>query len=167
MAGKRISISMLKDEVKVFDEYVEFPVSVPNYEDDFIVKVYPVFKPEKIKELTDELFGFIAKCKEEKVPVSRDEEDDLVGFFIVKHFTDIKFTKSKKAAKMYEEFKIAINTELFKQLIEQFPQESINTLNEYIYSRIEAGEQIALATEKLQQSVKNLSIQKKKTSKQK
>ncbi|WP_299831213.1 hypothetical protein [uncultured Metabacillus sp.] len=156
---KKLSISKLKDEAKVFDEFVEIDVDVNG--EEYTVKMYPYFKPEKIRDLVNELTEFFQKAKEEKLEIPKIEEDDLIAFFICKHFTDIKFTTSKKVKKIYEEFKLLINSSLFKVLSKSFPQESVAQVFDRIFEIIETNAVLENKFKQTQEIIKNLPLENK------
>ncbi|GLI86641.1 hypothetical protein ANABIO32_44880 [Rossellomorea marisflavi] len=134
--GKQLSIANLEEEISHFDEVVEVDFEGRNGE-KYTIKIKPFFKPEKVRNLVVELIDFYKKAEEEKLKIPEFEQEDLIPFFIIKHFTNIKFTRSKKAKKVYEEFKTAINAAMFIPLLDAFPQESIQAVYERIYDQIE------------------------------
>jgi N-glycosylase/DNA lyase len=154
---KQFSVSQLKDEVSIYDEFVDIPVTVQGKE--YIVKMFPYFKPEGIRDLVNEMIDFFKASETEKLIIPQIEEDDLVGYFIVKHFTDMKFTKSKKAKVIYNEFKLVLNSQLFKVLMETYPQESIKSVYDRIFSVIENNEQLKNKFKETQDVIKDLPLE--------
>jgi hypothetical protein len=154
---KQFSVSQLKDEVSIYDEFVDIPVTVQGKE--YIVKMFPYFKPEAIRDLVNEMIDFFKASETEKLIIPQIEEDDLVGYFIVKHFTDMKFTKSKKAKVIYNEFKLVLNSQLFKVLMETYPQESIKSVYDRIFSVIENNEQLKNKFKETQDVIKDLPLE--------
>jgi N-glycosylase/DNA lyase len=154
---KQFSVSQLKDEVSIYDEFVDIPVTVQGKE--YIVKMFPYFKPEGIRDLVNEMIDFFKASETEKLIIPQIEEDDLVGYFIVKHFTDMKFTKSKKAKVIYNEFKLVLNSQLFKVLMETYPQESIKSVYDRIFSVIENNEQLKNKFKETQGVIKDLPLE--------
>jgi N-glycosylase/DNA lyase len=154
---KQFSVSQLKDEVSIYDEFVDIPVTVQGKE--YIVKMFPYFKPEGIRDLVNEMIDFFKASETEKLMIPQIEEDDLVGYFIVKHFTDMKFTKSKKAKVIYNEFKLVLNSQLFKVLMETYPQESIKSVYDRIFSVIENNEQLKNKFKETQDVIKGLPLE--------
>jgi N-glycosylase/DNA lyase len=154
---KQFSVSQLKDEVSIYDEFVDIPVTVQGKE--YIVKMFPYFKPEGIRDLVNEMIDFFKASETEKLMIPQIEEDDLVGYFIVKHFTDMKFTKSKKAKVIYNEFKLVLNSQLFKVLMETYPQESIKSVYDRIFSVIENNEQLKNKFKETQDVIKDLPLE--------
>jgi hypothetical protein len=155
--AKQFSVAQLQDEVSMYDEFVEIPVTAQGKE--YIVKMYPYFKPEKIRDLVNELIEFFKASDKEKVTVQPIEEDDLVGYYIIKYFTDMKFTKSKKAKNIYAEFKLALNSQLFKVLMETYPQESVQQVYERIYAITEANAKFGDKFKEMQETIKNLPLE--------
>lgn len=155
--SEQFKVSQLKDEVSMYDEFVEIPVTSQNKE--YIVKMYPFFKPERIRDLVNEMSEFYKACEKEKFTFPEIEQDDLVGYFIVKYFTNMKFTKSKKVKSIYDEFKLALNSQLFKTLMESYPKESIQSVYERIYSIFEANVTLQNQMKELQDNIKDLPLE--------
>jgi hypothetical protein len=155
--SEKLSVSQLKDEVSMYDEFAEFPIVISGKE--YIVKMFPYFKPEKIRDLVNELFDFLKAADKEKVNIPPIEEDDLVGYFIVKYFTDMTFTKSKKAKVIYNEFKLTLNSKLFKVLMESYPKDSIQLVYDRIYGIIEADAQLKNRFSEMQEVMNNLQLE--------
>ena len=156
--AKQVSVNLLKKEVDIYNEHVDIPVNVPGMEDEFIIKLYPYFKPEKVRDVVKDLAQFYTKCKDEKIPYKDEEHDDLVGFFIVKHFTNLKMSKSNKAKKVYEDFKVVINTDIFKFLMDSIPEESIEKVYSYMYEVIESSSKLETLVRQKQQEIENLPL---------
>ncbi|MGD7047088.1 hypothetical protein FZC83_02395 [Rossellomorea marisflavi] len=130
--SKQLSIAVLEEEIKHYDEVFEVDFVGRNGE-SYVVKIHPYFKPEKVSATLREAGDFFNKAKEEKLVVPEFEQEDLIMFFIVKQFTNLKFTRSKKAKKVYSEFKIAINTPLFAEIVKAFPDESLEAVYKRMY----------------------------------
>jgi hypothetical protein len=155
--AEQFKVSQLKDEISIFDEFVEIPVS--SQDKEYIVKMYPYFKPERIRDLVNELVDFYKLCDKEKVSIPQIEQDDLIGYFIVKYFTNMIFTKSKKAKKIYEEFKLTLNSQLFKTLMETYPKDSIQSVYERIYQVIEVNAELQNQFKQYQETLKDLPLE--------
>lgn len=155
--SEQLSVSQLKDEVSIYDEFVEIPVTIQDKE--YNVKMFPFFKPEKVRDLVNELIEFFKACEKEKVTIPPIEEDDLVGYFIIKYFTDMKFTKSKKAKNIYAEFKLALNSQLFKVLMETYPQESIQSVYERIFDIRDMSAKFENKFKEIQETIKSLPLE--------
>jgi hypothetical protein len=157
MASKRLSVSQLKDEVSMYDEFIE--ITVPIQGEEYTVKMFPYFKPEKVRDLVNELIEFFKASDKEKLEIPEIEEDDLIGYFIIKYFTDMKFTTSKKAKKIYEEFKLALNSDLFKVLMKTYPEESVKKVLDRIYEVRETDAKLKAKIEKAQDAIVNLPLE--------
>lgn len=157
--SEKFKVSDLRDEVSMYDEFVEIPVTSQGKE--YIVKMYPYFLPEKIRDLVDELVEFIKKCKEENLTIPQREEDDLKGYFIIKYFTDMIFTDSPLAKDIYDEFKIALNSSLFSTLMKSYPKESIYAVYERINEVIQASAEIETMLMNAQKAIQELNLQNK------
>ncbi|MBD8004546.1 hypothetical protein [Bacillus norwichensis] len=157
--SKQFSVAQLKDEIAIYDEFVEIPVTVQGKE--YTVKMFPYFKPEKVRDLVKELQEFFQECQKVKFTVPKIEEEDLIGYFIIKHFTNMKFTKSKKVKTIYNEFKIALNSSLFKILMDSYPKESITSVYERIYSVLEASALLEDKIKETQKVIKDMSLENK------
>jgi hypothetical protein len=157
--SEQFSVSQLQDEVSIYDEFVEFPILTQGKE--YIVKMFPYFKPEKVRDLVLDLQNFFNAAEKEKLTIPPIEEDDLVGYFIVKYFTDMKFTKSKKAKVIYSEFKLTLNSRLFKVLMKSYPQESVQSVFERIFEIIEVDNQLKNKFKDAQNAIKELPLENK------
>lgn len=135
--SNQLSVSVLREENKIYDEYVEIPVISQNKE--YIIKLYPFFPPEKIKSLVISLAEFFHNAEKEKVKLEAKFEDDLVMYYIVKYFTDIKFSKSKKAKSIYDEFKSVINSKVYKEMVKLFPEQSISEVYDQIFETLDSS----------------------------
>ena len=157
--GKQVSIKQLEPEVNIYKEFVEIPVTINGNDEEYAIKLYPYFKPEKIKKLVNELVLFFQTAAKEKLNIPDEEQDDLIGFFMVKHFTNLKFTTSKKAVNIYKEFKIALNTSVFKTLIETFPAESKYEVMQRIFEISTTNEKLQAVIGKAQEAFKDLPLE--------
>lgn len=128
--GKQLSMSIIEKDNRKYNETVELPVDVSGTE--YIINIYPFFKPEKVNAMLNELVEFFANARSEGVKLKDEDFDGLIGFYIVKHFTDIKITNSKKAKRIYQEYKTAINSKLFDVILKNIPEESM----EYVYDKV-------------------------------
>jgi hypothetical protein len=71
----------------------------------------------------------------------------------------MKFTTSKKAKKIYDEFKLALNSDLFKVLMETYPKESITKVWNRIFEVSEASTRLEHKVKEAQENIKNLPIE--------
>ncbi|MEH7346012.1 hypothetical protein V7122_19400 [Bacillus sp. JJ1532] len=157
---KQVSISMLKEDNKIYDEFIEVPVDYD--EQEHIIKVYPYFKPTKVQKLVDSLVDFYKSAQEENISIPKEEESDIIAYFIVKFFTDVKFANSKKAKTMYDEFKIVLNAKIFQFIFKLFPEDSIKEVHERINDVIEASQRIQLVDKQIHKTVAELQLESKK-----
>lgn len=153
---QQVSIDMIANENKVYDEHIDIPVTLNGQE--LNIKLFPFFRPQEVANLVDGMIEFYKSASTEKVNMPQHEESDFVMFNIVKHFTDLKFSKSKKAKKTYEEFKIAIDSKIFKLLAKSFPEDSILDVYERIQEIKEAKEKLQTKTNDLQKYVKDIPL---------
>ncbi|MEC1155637.1 hypothetical protein [Cytobacillus horneckiae] len=138
--AKKFKANMLKKEVQNFYRYLEFPLS---YEDnEYLVRMYPFFKPEKINNLLNKMAVFFKTAKEENVKIDPNHEADIVSYYILREFTDIQFTASKKPKTIYDEFKIILNSPICQKLLKSFPKESIEQVYDRIHEVIEMNDKI-------------------------
>jgi hypothetical protein len=140
--GKQLTMKEVKKEVSLYDQFITLPVTVN--EDVFKVKVYPCFSAEKVKKLVDDIYNFHVQAKKENLEIKEDQFDDIISYFIVRHFTDIKMSKGKKAKTLYEEFKLSINSEIFRWVLESVTEDSINK----VYDRINSINEFTLILQK-------------------
>lgn len=156
-------LSQLKEINKIYDEFVEIQIDVPTEEGivQETIKLYPAFKPEKIRDLVEEMTEFYKAADKEKIKIEDKEMDDIVGYFIFRHFTDITMTKSKKAKILHEEYKLLINSSLYKQIGKLIPEQSIQSVYEYIQEVIEASVKIEKQLRQQQKEIKNLKLENK------
>lgn len=128
--NKRLKMSLVAQENKIYDEYVEIDVKVGDK--DYVIKLYPFFSPSKVKDMLNDVLEFYKLAKEQNLKIKDDEFEVILGYYIIKHFTDIQMTGSKKATVIYKEIKEAVNSRLFDELLKSIPKESI----EYVYEKI-------------------------------
>ena len=156
---KQMSIQLLKPEVDMYDEFVELNVRPQGYEEDLIVKLFPLFKPDTVNTLVVEYFELLAQCNKEKIEVDKAQEGDILGYLIVKYFTDIKTTKSKKAKTILEEVDLLKNSQLYKEIMELYPKESIASVHNRILELNEAFVQLEGQLKTLQDEYQNLDLE--------
>lgn len=142
--GKQLSMSLISQDNKKYNETVELPVDVSG--EEYIIKIYPFFSPIKVNNMLNEIGEFLNNAKKENVKIKDEDFDYIIGYYIVKYFTDIKFTSSKKPNRIYKEIKEAMNSKLFDVILKSIPEESI----EYVYEKIfEKQEMVAKIENKL------------------
>lgn len=128
--SEQFDIKMLTDEQKKYDEFITIDVDAQGKA--YIVKVFPFFSPIETKELLNQMIAFFKDANETKLVIEDNEFDDLIAYFCMRKFTDIKMTKSKKAKVLYKEFKTCKNSKLFELIAASFAEES----TEYLYSQL-------------------------------
>ena len=156
---KQMSIQLLKPEVDMYDEFVELNVRPQGYEEDLIVKLFPLFKPNVTNNLVAEYFELLAQCNKENIEVDEADKGDILGYLIVKYFTDIKTTKSKKVKTILEEVDLLKNSQLYKEIMELYPKESIASVHNRILELNEAYVQLEGQLKTLQEEYQNLDLE--------
>lgn len=154
---KQLSMKVIADDNKKYKEQVELPVTAQGQE--FLVTFHPYFSPTKIKKLVDELILFYQNAKKEKVNPNEDEFDDLVAYFIIRTFTNIKMTTSKKAKTIYEEYKSAIDSTLFQLILSTIPEESIMEVHKRILQSIELSGRLESKVKMVKEEIDNLPLE--------
>jgi subtilase family serine protease len=157
--SKQLTMKVVQEDVKKYKEQVEFTVNAQG--DEFTVKFYPYFSPAKIKSLVENLIQFFQSANKEKLNVPDEEFDDLISYFIIRTFTNIKMTTSKKAEKIYEEFKVAINSELIGLILSSFPEESVLAVHKRIYDTIELSAKLENKLKAIKDEIKDLPLENK------
>ncbi len=157
--AKQVTVSMLKEENKAYDDFLEVPVDYDGKE--HVIKVYPIFKPSKVKNLVDSLVDFYQNAHKEKVSIQVEEEDDIVAYFIVKYFTDVKFTSSKKAKTIYDEFQTVLNAKVFQYIFKLFPESSIIEVRERINEVMETMQRIQLLNKQIPETIAKIQLESK------
>lgn len=129
--GKKMKMSDLKKETDIYNEFV---VLSPEYDGEtFDIKIYPFFSPTKIKDMIQEYSEFINSLKEAKIKIDiESEHGDILAYFIIRNFTDIETTKSKSANTIYKEYKMSLDSKLIKEIIRMIPENSMNSIYEYV-----------------------------------
>jgi hypothetical protein len=145
---KQFSPAMLKEEYNIYKETVDIPVYVGD--EEIIIKLTPYFSPDSITEMILEMQAFFQKAEEEKIEVNDLEKEELIGCFIMKKYTDMKFTRSQKAETLFKEFKMLKNSVIYKEFMTEYiPKESINKVSETLFKMYEmVAENEAMLQEK-------------------
>ncbi|PAD70728.1 hypothetical protein CHH83_02675 [Bacillus sp. 7586-K] len=156
---KNVTMSMIKEDNRKYKEFLSIDVEVNGESHE--VKLYPFFSPEKVAKLRDELYEFKLNADKEKLNINEAEWSDIVGYFILKYFTNITMTTSKKAKVIYKEFKEVINSRVSEFLLKQFDQDSIL----YVHDKInEIADMEAILLNKIkqvQEEIKSLPLENK------
>lgn len=157
--NKQFSLSQLKEVNKIYDEFIEIPVTVG--ENEHIIKLYPIFKPEKIRDMVEDMIDFYKKANVENIDIKDSDETDIIGYFVVKHFTDAKTVVSDTAQPIYDEFKLLINSELYKAITSIIPHASMEKVYEYIGEVIKVSAELQKTLKKQQDEIKKLDLKNK------
>jgi hypothetical protein len=155
--AKQLSMKQVKESNSIYNETVEIPIDVNG--EEFIIKLKPYLHQESIRELIQNYADFLKLCEKKSVKIKESEEIDLLSFFTVKHTTDIKFTSSKKAKTIYDEFQEAKKSKLFKVILESIPEETHNDIWEYAMEVVEVNAKLQRQMEQLQDEFKNLPLE--------
>ena len=155
---KQLPFSVIAQENSIYEEFVEFPVFVNDTE--YIIKLYPYFSNTKISSLIQELIEFIKNSQEEQLDFDADAEfSDLIAYFMMRTFTDIKFTSSKKAKAIIQEYEQAKNSDLFKVIISSIPEESITKVYDAIYEIQEVNAKLMNQVKRMQEEYLKLPLE--------
>src|SRR5690606_27934114 len=141
----------------IYNETVDIPVTISG--EEYTVKMYPFFSPEKVRECVDSRNEFLIKADKEKLQIPQHEIDDITGYFIISHFTNLKLNLNKKAKSVYSDFKEALNSPLFKVLMKSFPQESIKDVYDRIFDLLEAQGKLEDQLQQFQEQIAELPLE--------
>jgi hypothetical protein len=155
--SKQLSMKVVTEDTKKYKEQVEFPVNAQG--EEYIVKFYPYFSPTKIKSLVETMIQFFQSAKQENLDIPNEEFDDLVGYFIIRKFTNIKMTTSKKAKSIYDEYKSAIDSPLFELILSTIPEESILAVHKRIFDTIELSAKLENKMKMVKEEIDNLPLE--------
>lgn len=151
--SKQLSMSTVKESNKIYYETVDIELTVGD--EEYIVKFSPFFSPITVNEMFQDVGEFLTKSQEEKLDVQDSEFDDILGYFIVKHFTNIKFSQSKKAKAIYAEYNEAKNSKLFDIILKSVPEESMKYVYEKLFERQEMVTKLQTQMESVQKQLKD------------
>ncbi|AKO91908.1 hypothetical protein BEH_07210 [Priestia filamentosa] len=153
---QQFSVSMLKPEVDFYKQTRDVTATLPDGT-ELPITFTPFFSPESIRELLIEIGKFFEKAQEENLDVDSMSQEDIVNCFILKHYTDMKFTTSKKAKTLFNLFEILVNSKLYSDILDVIPEESILSVKEAIFKIYESSiEQEELITQKLMEAQANM-----------
>lgn len=161
-----LPINALKDETKMYDETIE--VATITHEDkEYVIQFYPFFKYEKIRKLVLELGQFFINADKEKIKIDPLEEDGIINYFIIKHFSKgLKFTTGKKAKTIYDEFKVFYNSSLYQvfkdevfttEIVEKSKEEVLKE----IFDNIELNAKFEQRLKEAQEMIQDLPLENK------
>jgi hypothetical protein len=157
--AKQLSMKVIADDNKKYKEQIEFPVTAQG--EEFIVKFHPYFSPTKISSLVEKMILFFQSASKEKLNIPNEEFDDLVGYFIIKTFSNIKMTTSKKAQTIYDEYKMSIDSPLFELILSSIPEESILDVHKRIFDTIELSAKLENKMKMVQEQIQSLDLENK------
>lgn len=157
--SKKLSLKQVEKENEIYKETIDVPIKVNG--EDYAIVMYPFFSPTRIENVVNEFAKFAENAKEEKLKIKENDEIHIVHCFVIKEFTDIKFTTSKKAKTIYAEFKQLINNPLYKELTNYFLKDSMDLVYEAFQNELAYFKKIEDLMSKTQQEIKNLPIENK------
>lgn len=153
---KPLSMAAIIKSNTMYDQTVEFPVTVGDRE--FMIIVYPYFSNTKIRSMLEDVKDFVNQAKEENLNIDLEAEfTDIIGYFIVRHFTNIKMTTSKRAKAICEEYRQMLNSDIFKLIIKAIPEESLQKVYYAIYEMQELYKTLETKLNALKQTYENQS----------
>lgn len=161
-----LPIKALQEETKIYDELID--IVTYNYEGkEYTIQFHPLFAYKKIRQCVFEIGQFFQNAVNEKLTIDPLEEDHIVNYFIIKHFSKgLKFTTSKKVKTIYNEFKIFYNSSLYQIFLnEVFTSEMVEQSRENVYKEIFNNIELAAKFEQkwneLQGIIENLPLENK------
>jgi hypothetical protein len=158
--AKRLSMTALKKENKLYKHFEEIEVVAQG--EINVIKVFPFFSPEKVRELVDDAMEFIQNARKENIVINDNEQSDILAYFLIKYFTDVRgFTASKKAKDIYDEYKIVLNAEVFNEIVKIFPEESIEKVYQRVIQVNNASEIITRQFNQYKSTVDSLNLKNK------
>jgi len=126
--SKQLSLKTIEKENEIYKEKLELPLMVNGQE--FSIKLFPFFAPLKIKNAMKMFGEFCQDADKEKIEIKNEEVFDIINCFLIKEFTDIRFG-ARKAKTMLAEFRQLLNNQLYRELMEAFPQASLEEAHGY------------------------------------
>lgn len=156
--SNKLTVSRIKEVNKKYKAFIELPVYLE--EEEYIIKIYPFFKPEKVKKMVDDMILFYQAAKKENISISSDYDSDITAYFIVRAFTDLKFTTSKKAKVIFDEIKEVINApKVFEVVLKGFPEESIKEIYSRVHDVIAASKKVSVKSNELAAEYNNVKLE--------
>lgn len=126
-----LSMTTIAKDNAIYDEVVNIPVHVGDQE--YTIQLHPYFSNTKVREMIEELRMFIVNSSDENIELNMEQElHDIIGYFMVRHFSNIKMTTSKKAKRIFAEYRQALDSDVFKVIIRAIPKESIQKVYQAI-----------------------------------
>lgn len=118
MASKKLTMTDVKNEVKVFEEKKRVELS-----DNFHVFIYPHFSNTKIAELIKEMITDNERAEKAGIDFENINSGDWYLFNIIYKFADLAIPSEIK--KKVQAFTYLIESEHFSKIVESFPKESL------------------------------------------
>ena len=123
MAGKKLNLAMVNENIKKFDEKEKITLSDGNY-----TYIYPHFSPSKISQLIKESLTDPIKAKEQGIDFGGIEQSDLLFLNMFRFFVDMNIPNDiKKKAQIFVKL---VDSDYFGEIIRAFPEESIKKLTD-------------------------------------
>lgn len=123
MASKKLTLTDIKNEVKVFEDKKRVQLS-----EGFHVFIYPHFSPTKIAELIKEMVTDNERAEKAGIDFEKINQGDWYLFNIIYKFADLAIPSEIK--KKIQAFTYLIESEHFGKIIESFPKESLTKLEQ-------------------------------------
>lgn len=157
--SKQLKMGIIKEDNKKFDQTLSIDVKVND--EDYEVKIWPFFSPTKVADMRNSLIEFKQNCDKEELIIDNSQWDDIISYFIVRQFTDIKMTTSKKAKTIYAEFKEATNSKLFEVILKSFQEDSLMYVHDKIFELAELNAKLENKVKQTQKEIKDLPLENK------
>ncbi|WP_182004728.1 hypothetical protein [Priestia aryabhattai] len=122
--SKQLSLKAVKKENEIYKEKFDIPVKVDGVE--YNIKITPFFSPEKIKNVINSFSKLCKMAVDENIEIKNGEDFSIIDCLLIKEFTDIKFSNNRKASTILAEFKQLLNSPLYRELMEAFPESSVH-----------------------------------------
>lgn len=116
---KQLTFSQVKKDSKKYKEKIR--VELDNGE--FYVDIYPNFEPKKIKAMMFDIGQVFNFASENNIDLPNEVIYDFIYCFIIKHFSSIPSPTDHR--KLIQGFIDLINSDYFIQIVEAYPQESV------------------------------------------
>lgn len=161
-----LSIKALKEENSIQNELIE--VATIEYQGkEHVIQFQPIFPYNKIRKCVLEIGQFFESAIKEKVNVDPLDEDSLIDYFIIRQFSKgLKFTTSKKAKTIYDEFMTLYNSSLYQIFKKEiFTSNLVEKSKEQVYDELFANIELSAKFEnklkKAQEMIMNLPLENK------
>lgn len=120
---KKLTLKDIKNENKKFDEKKKVMLS-----EEYYINIYPNFSPVKISEHIKEIVTDKEQAEKEGINFDEIPTYDWYLFKIVYKFTDLPIPNDIKSK--VEAFNCIVKSKLFGKIIEAFPKESLQELDQ-------------------------------------